>query len=160
IRDAALHIIQKVHQAGQTFKVSARRQDKSFAYDTNGLNNAVGAHILIHTDHIKVDVKKPDTNIIVEIRNDAAYISGEVIQGAGGFPAGSSGKAMLMLSGGIDSPVAGYLTMKRGVEIEAIHFHSPPFTNERAKQKVLDLAHKLAQYSGRVRVHVVPFTEI
>lgn len=160
IRDAALHIIQKVHQAGQTFKVSARRQDKSFAYDTNGLNNAVGAHILIHTDHIKVDVKKPDTNIIVEIRNDAAYISGEVIQGAGGFPAGSSGKAMLMLSGGIDSPVAGYLTMKRGVEIEAIHFHSPPFTNERAKQKVLDLAHKLAQYSGRVRVHLVPFTEI
>ncbi|MFK4997474.1 THUMP domain-containing protein [Bacillus sp. N9] len=84
---------------GNTFKVSARRSDKNFAYDTNGLNHAVGAHILIHMDDIKVNVKKPDVNLIVEIRHDAAYISGEVIQGMGGFPAGSSGKAILMLSG-------------------------------------------------------------
>ncbi|HEY4551805.1 MAG TPA: tRNA uracil 4-sulfurtransferase ThiI, partial [Bacillaceae bacterium] len=157
---AALHIIQKTHKPGGTFKVSARRADKTFEYDTNGLNHAVGAHILIHTENIKVDVKRPDINLIVEIRQDAAYISGEVIHGAGGFPAGSSGKAMLMLSGGIDSPVAGYLTMKRGVELEAVHFHSPPFTSERAKQKVLDLAMKLSQYCGSVKVHIVPFTKV
>ncbi|MBS4208747.1 tRNA uracil 4-sulfurtransferase ThiI [Bacillus sp. FJAT-50079] len=160
IREAALQIMKKAHVPGNTFKISARRSDKNFAYDTNGLNHAVGAHILIHMDDIKVDVKKPDVNLIVEIRHDAAYISGEVIQGIGGFPAGSSGKAILMLSGGIDSPVAGYLTMKRGVEIEAVHFHSPPFTNERAKQKVIDLADKLAQYTGKVRIHMVPFTAI
>ena len=160
IRAAALHIIERAHVPGNTFKVSARRSDKTFEYDTNGLNHAVGAHILIHVEDIKVDVKKPDINLIVEIRQEAAYLSGEVIQGAGGFPAGSSGKAMLMLSGGIDSPVAGYLTMKRGVGIEAVHFHSPPYTSERAKQKVLDLAEKLAQYSGSVKVHIVPFTEI
>ncbi|MBS4176015.1 tRNA uracil 4-sulfurtransferase ThiI [Lederbergia citrea] len=160
IRAAALHIIQQAHSPGNTFKVSARRSDKTFEYDTNGLNHAVGAHILINVEDIKVDVKNPDINLIVEIRQEAAYISGEVIQGAGGFPAGSSGKAMLMLSGGIDSPVAGYLTMKRGVGIEAVHFHSPPFTSERAKQKVLDLADKLAQYSGSVKVHIVPFTAI
>ncbi|KRG14553.1 tRNA uracil 4-sulfurtransferase ThiI [Lederbergia galactosidilytica] len=160
IRAAALHIANEVHSPGNTFKISARRTDKTFEYDTNGLNHAVGAHILIHLDDIKVDVKQPNLNIIVEIRQDAAYISGQIIHGAGGFPVASSGKAMLMLSGGIDSPVAGYLTMKRGVGIEAVHFHSPPFTSERAKQKVLDLARKLAQYSGSVKVHIVPFTKI
>ncbi|MCR2821866.1 tRNA uracil 4-sulfurtransferase ThiI [Lederbergia panacisoli] len=160
IRSAALHIINRAHKSGNTFKVSARRSDKSFEYDTNGLNHAVGAHILINVEDIKVNVKNPDINLIVEIRHDAAYISGEVIQGAGGFPIASSGKAMLMLSGGIDSPVAGFLTMKRGVAIEAVHFHSPPFTSERAKQKVIDLAHKLAEYSGSVKIHIVPFTKI
>lgn len=160
IREAALNIIKRAHIPGNTFKVSARRSDKKFEYDSNELNHAVGAHILINTEDIKVDVKKPDINIIVEVRQEAAYISGEVIQGAGGFPVGSSGTAMLMLSGGIDSPVAGYLTMKRGVTVEAVHFHSPPFTSERAKQKVLDLAEKLGQYSGSVRVHIVPFTKI
>src|SRR5690606_20171764 len=160
IRAAALEIVRRAHTPGNTFKVSARRSDKTFEYDTNGLNHAVGAHILINVEDIKVDVKNPDLNLLVEIRHDAAYISGQVIQGAGGFPVASSGKAMLMLSGGIDSPVAGYLTMKRGVGIEAVHFHSPPFTSERAKQKALDLASKLAQYSGSVKVHIVPFTEI
>ncbi|MCJ7839713.1 tRNA 4-thiouridine(8) synthase ThiI [Lederbergia sp. NSJ-179] len=160
IRAAALHIAEQVHSPGNTFKVSARRTDKTFEYDTNGLNHAIGAHILIHMDDIKVDVKNPDLNLMVEIRKDAAYISGQLIYGAGGFPVASSGKAMLMLSGGIDSPVAGFLTMKRGVGIEAVHFHSPPFTSERAKQKVLDLARKLAQYSGSVKVHIVPFTTI
>ncbi len=160
IRSAALHIIDQAHIPGNTFKVSARRSDKKFEYNSNALNHAVGAHILINTEDIRVDVKKPDINLIVEVREEAAYISGQVIQGAGGFPVGSSGKAMLMLSGGIDSPVAGYLTMKRGVNVEAVHFHSPPFTSERAKQKVLDLAEKLGQYSGSVKVHIVPFTAI
>ncbi|MCJ8009602.1 tRNA uracil 4-sulfurtransferase ThiI [Lederbergia wuyishanensis] len=160
IRDAALHIVNQAHQPGNTFKVSARRSDKTFEYDTNGLNHAVGAHILINVEDIKVNVKNPDINLIVEVRHDAAYVSGQVFQGAGGFPVASSGKAMLMLSGGIDSPVAGFLTMKRGVGIEAVHFHSPPFTSERAKQKVIDLARKLAEYSGSVKIHIVPFTQI
>lgn len=160
IKDAALHLVEQAHSPGNTFKVSARRTDKTFEYDTNGLNHTVGAHILINVDDISVDVKKPDLKLVVEIRQDAAYLSGEVFHGAGGFPVASSGKAMLMLSGGIDSPVAGFLTMKRGVGIEAVHFHSPPFTSERAKQKVLDLAGKLAQYSGSVKVHIVPFTKI
>ena len=94
-------------------------------------------------------MKNPDINLIVEIRHDAAYISGEVIRGAGGFPAGSSGKSMLMLSGGIDSPVAGYLTMKRGVEIEAVHFYSPRLQVNGRSKKYLDLAWMLAQYSGQ-----------
>lgn len=160
IRAAALFIVKKTYVPGNTFKISARRADKTFEYDTNELNHAVGAHILINVDGIKVDVKNPDINVAVEIRHDAAYISGEVIQGRGGFPARSSGKAMLMLSGGIDSPVAGYLAMKRGVDIEAVHFHSPPYTSERAKQKVLDIAAKLAPFTGRVKVHIVPFTKV
>ena len=96
----------------------------------------------------------------IEIRSEAAYISCETIYGAGGLPAGSSGKAMLMLSGGIDSPVAGYLSMKRGLEVEGVHFFSPPFTSERSKQKVLDLAEKLANMNGQFMLHIVPFTEI
>jgi thiamine biosynthesis protein ThiI len=160
IKDAALFVAKKMFKPGHTFKVSARRADKTFEYNTNELNHAVGAHILINVDGIKVDVKNPDINVAVEIRHDAAYISGEAIPGRGGFPARSSGKAMLMLSGGIDSPVAGYLAMKRGVDIEAVHFHSPPYTSERAKQKVLDIAAKLAPFTGRVKVHIVPFTKL
>ena len=104
-------------------------------------------------------MKNPDIELKIEVRNDAAYLSCENILGAGGFPVGSSGKAMLMLSGGIDSPVAGYLAMKRGLEIEAVHFFSPPFTSERSKQKVIDLAEKLAEVSGTLTLHIVPFTQ-
>ncbi|VEF47281.1 thiamine biosynthesis/tRNA modification protein ThiI [Bacillus freudenreichii] len=160
IKAAALHVVKKAHSPGQTFKISARRADKSFEYDTHQLNYEVGSHILINVEDITVDVKKPDINVIVEIRGEGAFISGEVVQGQGGFPARSSGKGILMLSGGIDSPVAGFLAMKRGVDIEAVHFHSPPYTSERAKQKVLDIAGKLAQFTGRIKVHIVPFTEI
>ncbi|RLQ97928.1 tRNA uracil 4-sulfurtransferase ThiI [Falsibacillus albus] len=160
IRDAALSLVNKLYLPGKTFKVSARRADKTFELDTHELNHEVGGFILKNVEGIKVDVKNPDINLIVEIRKEGAYLSSEVIQGTGGMPVGSSGKSMLMLSGGIDSPVAGYLSMKRGVEIEAVHFYSPPFTSERAKQKVLDLSEKLAAFSGSVKVHVVPFTEI
>lgn len=160
IKEAALELVQSIYKSGDTFKVSARRTDKNFELTSNELNHQVGAHILKNMENIKVNVKDPDINLVVEIRQDAAYLSGEVIYGAGGFPVHSNGKAMLMLSGGIDSPVAGFLTMKRGVMIEAVHFHSPPFTSERAKQKVLDIAEKLAEFSGEVKVHIVPFTKI
>lgn len=160
INRAGLALVQKSFTPGKTFKVSARRADKKFSMDTNELNYEVGSYILQNMDGLKVDVKKPDINLNVEVRKEGVYLSSEIYQGSTGMPVGASGKAMLMLSGGIDSPVAGYLTMKRGVEVEAVHFHSPPFTSERAKQKVIDLSKKLSAFSGKVKLHIVPFTKI
>lgn len=160
MKEIGLKLVQQLYKDGDTFKVSTRRGDKTFEYDTNEINHEIGSHILINIKNIKVNVKKPDINLIVDVRKDGVYLSSEIIRGAGGLPVGSSGKAMLMLSGGIDSPVAGYLTMKRGVKIEAVHFHSPPFTSERAKQKAIDLAKKMAVYNGFVKMHIVPFTKI
>lgn len=160
MKEIGLKLVQQLYKDGATFKVSTRRGDKTFEYDTNEINHEIGSHILINIKNIKVNVKKPDINLIVDVRKDGVYLSSEIIRGAGGLPVGSSGKAMLMLSGGIDSPVAGYLTMKRGVKIEAVHFHSPPFTSERAKQKAIDLAKKMAVYNGFVKMHIVPFTKI
>ncbi|MDT9025011.1 tRNA uracil 4-sulfurtransferase ThiI [Rossellomorea yichunensis] len=160
INQAGLALVQKSFTPGKTFKVSARRADKKFSMDTNELNYEVGSYILRNMDGLKVDVKNPDINLNVEVRKEGVYLSSEIYQGSTGMPVGASGKAMLMLSGGIDSPVAGYLTMKRGVEIEAVHFHSPPFTSERAKQKVIDLSKKLSAFSGKVKLHIVPFTKI
>ncbi len=160
IKEAALKLFQKSFVEGQTFKVSARRADKSFPLDTNELNHAIGSHILSHYEGLKVSMKQPDIDIKVEVRSEGVFLSSETIQGAGGMPPGTSGKAMLMLSGGLDSPVAGYMMMKRGVEIEAIHFFSPPYTSERAKQKVVDLTKKLTQFGGKVNLHIVPFTSI
>lgn len=160
MKDAVLALFKDVHQEGQTFKISTRRADKTYFMDTGELNHAFGGHILQNVPNIKVDVKKPDLNMVVEVRAEAAYISCQTFQGPGGLPAGSSGKAMLMLSGGIDSPVAGYFSLKRGLEIEGVHFYSPPFTSERAKQKVLDLAEKLSNFNGHFMLHIVPFTEI
>lgn len=160
ISQAGLSLVKKSFKPGKTFKVSARRADKKFSMDTNELNYEVGSYILRNMDGLKVDVKNPDINLNVEVRKEGVYLSSEIYQGSTGMPVGASGKAMLMLSGGIDSPVAGYLTMKRGVEIEAVHFHSPPFTSERAKQKVIDLSKKLSAFSGKVKLHIVPFTKI
>jgi tRNA uracil 4-sulfurtransferase len=160
MKDAALELFRKIHKPGQTFKITAKRSDKTFELDTNGINSEFGGHILRNVDDLKVDVRKPDINLQIEIRKEAAYISAETIKGAGGLPAASSGKGMLMLSGGIDSPVAGYLSMKRGLEVEGVHFFSPPFTSERAKQKVIDLSEKLAEVNGHFALHIVPFTEI
>ncbi|MGM0842699.1 MAG: tRNA uracil 4-sulfurtransferase ThiI [Bacillota bacterium] len=160
INRAGLALVQKSFAPGKTFKVSARRADKKFSMDTNELNYEVGSYILRNVDGLKVDVKKPDINLNVEVRKEGVYLSSEIYQGSTGMPVGASGKAMLMLSGGIDSPVAGYLTMKRGVEVEAVHFHSPPFTSERAKQKVIDLTKKLSAFSGKVKLHIVPFTKV
>jgi len=160
IQQVGLSLVKQIFKPGNTFKVTTRRGDKSFEYDTNDINHAVGGHILQNIEDIKVDVKNPDINLLVDVRPDAIYLPCDIIQGAGGLPVGSSGKAMLMLSGGIDSPVAGYLTMKRGVQIEAVHFQSPPYTSERAKQKTIDLAKKISAYSGYVKMHFVPFTKI
>lgn len=160
MKEAALALFKKNYKEGNTFKITAKRADKSFPLNTDELNHEFGAHLLKNVPCLKVNVKKPDLNLQIEIREEAAYLSCETIQGAGGLPAGSGGKAMLMLSGGIDSPVAGYLSMKRGLEVEAVHFFSPPFTSERAKQKVIDLSEKLANITGAVALYIVPFTEI
>jgi thiamine biosynthesis protein ThiI len=160
MKDAALELVSSFYKEGNTFKVTAKRSDKTFELDTNEINQEFGAHILKHIPGIKVNVKNPDINLQIEVRKEAVYLSCETIFGTGGLPAGSSGKAMLMLSGGFDSPVAGYLAMKRGVEIEAVHFFSPPFTSERAKEKVIDLSKKLAEITGKITLHIVPFTEV
>lgn len=158
--EAGLALVQKSFEPGKTFKVSARRGDKTFHLDTNELNYQIGSYILKNMEGLTVDVRNPDIKLNVEVRKEGVYLSSEIYPGATGMPVGASGKAMLMLSGGIDSPVAGYLTMKRGVEIDAVHFHSPPFTSERAKQKVIDLSKKLSAFSGKVNLHIVPFTAI
>ncbi len=160
MKDAALYYMGQLSDQVHTFKITTKRADKNFPYDTNEVNHMLGGHLLRNSNGLKVDVKNPDLNLLVEIRREAIYLTGEVIPGAGGLPYGSSGKAMLMLSGGIDSPVAGYLAMKRGLDVEAIHFYSPPFTSERSRQKVIDLAGKLAEVTGSMKVHIVPFTEI
>ncbi|GGF06054.1 putative tRNA sulfurtransferase [Halobacillus andaensis] len=159
IKDAALYAFNDAPEA-KTFKVSCRRADKTFSIGSQDLNYKVGGHILANTESVTVDVHHPDVEIKIEVRNDAAYITAQDYPGAGGLPIGTSGQSLLMLSGGIDSPVAGYLMMKRGVQLEAIHFHSPPFTSDRAKQKVLDLAAELAKYGHRINVHIVPFTAL
>lgn len=160
MKQAALYYFEHLSEKISTFKISTKRADKDFPYNTDELNHILGGHLLKNTEGITVDVKNPDFNLRVEVRKEAVYLTGEVIPGAGGLPLGSSGKAMLMLSGGIDSPVAGFLSMKRGLEIECIHFYSPPFTSQRSRQKAVDLAGKLAQVSGGMKLHIVPFTDI
>src|SRR5699024_1470219 len=159
IKDAALWALKNATDA-ETFKVSVKRIDKTFPIRSQDMNQVLGKHLLSNTTGFTVDVHQPDLELKVEIRTEATYITSSVIAGLGGLPVGTSGKTLLMLSGGIDSPVAGFLAMKRGVEIEAIHFHSPPFTSERSKQKVLDLAEMLTSYGNKVNVHIVPFTKL
>ncbi|HIT00045.1 MAG TPA: tRNA 4-thiouridine(8) synthase ThiI [Candidatus Faecaligallichristensenella faecipullorum] len=142
-----------------SFKVNARRSDKRFPMDSMVLQRELGGRILEAMPHLKVDVHKPDHVMSVEIR-DFAYLYVDEVMGVGGMPMGTGGRAALLLSGGIDSPVAGWSIMKRGVQVQGIHFHSFPYTSERAKQKVLDLAAIMGEYAGNMLVHVVPFTEI
>ena len=145
---------------GDTFKVDVKRVDKSFSLDTYQLQRELGGVILKSVDHLKVDVKRPTHNIKVEVRKEGVYIYTKVIDGAGGLPTGTGGKTLLQLSGGIDSPVAGMEMMKRGVKIEAIHFHSPPFTSEKAKDKVIELTRILSERVGPIKLHIVPFTAL
>ncbi|MEE1042456.1 MAG: tRNA uracil 4-sulfurtransferase ThiI [Clostridia bacterium] len=145
---------------GKTFKVEAKRADKKFPFKSPEICMQAGGYTLSKNSGLKVDVHNPDFVINVEIRDFAAYLYAEKIQGVGGMPIGTNGKATLLLSGGIDSPVAGYMIAKRGVELNAVHFYSYPYTSERAKEKVLDLAQILANYCGEIKVHVVPFTDI
>lgn len=142
-----------------TFKIAARRSDKQFPVISDQINRICATEILKNSDW-KVNVKNPDVKIVVEVHEDAAYIMTDRIAGAGGMPVGTSGKAMVLLSGGIDSPVASYLIMKRGVRLEAVHFAAPPYTSPNARQKVMDLAKLIAPYQGEIIVHVVPFTEL
>ncbi len=159
IREGALSAVHEIIEGKKTFKVSAKRANKGFPISSSTLNYEVGSFILRNTEQLKVDVHNPDIEVKVEVRETDTYITCAVYKGSGGLPVGTGGKVVLMLSGGIDSPVAGYLAMKRGVKIEAIHFHSPPYTNERAKQKVIDLTKVLTEYGGKIRLHVVPFTK-
>jgi len=156
----AVEMVKDIWEPGMTFKVQSRRSDKGFIWDSNDINKEVGAAIFHGIEGIEVKMVQPDIRMEVEVRNEAAYLSCETIYGAGGLPVGSSGKGMLMLSGGIDSPVAGYLAMKRGVEIEAVHFYSPPYTSEQSLNKAKDLAVKLTPYVGQIQFITVPFTEI
>lgn len=143
----------------KTFKVHARRAYKNYPMDSMEINSELGGLILDAMPNMSVDVHTPQIVLNVEIRQKA-YIYSEIIPGPGGMPVGTSGKGMLLLSGGIDSPVAGYMIAKRGVKIDAVYFHAPPYTSERAKQKVIDLARQVSRYAGPVYLHVVNFTEI
>lgn len=142
-----------------TFKVHARRTNKSYPMSSMELNCEIGAAILDAFPDMKVDVHAPETMVNVEIRN-VAYIYSKTIPGPGGLPVGTNGKGMALLSGGIDSPVAAYMIAKRGVEIEAVYFHAPPYTSERARQKVVDLGNIVSKYAGPIKLHIVNFTDV
>ncbi len=143
----------------KTFKVAARRSRKNYPMDSMTINRELGEVILDAYPEMRVDVHNPDILLNVEVR-EKIYLYSEIIPGPGGMPVGTNGKAMLLLSGGIDSPVAGYMIAKRGVKIDAVYFHAPPYTSERAKQKVVDLAKLVSRYAGPVYLHVVNFTDI
>ncbi|PQG68768.1 tRNA uracil 4-sulfurtransferase ThiI [Enterococcus faecium] len=160
LKQAVQDIMKEIYTGKETFKIIAKRSDHQFELTSNELNQTLGNAVFDIFPHIQVQMRQADIPLRVEIRRDGAYLSYETIKGAGGLPVGTSGKGMLMLSGGIDSPVAGYFAMKRGVEIEAVHFASPPYTSEQALQKAKDLTAKLAPYVGTIHFIEVPFTEI
>ena len=158
-KDVVDYMDQMYPDKNTTFKVEARRGKKSYPKNSMEINCDLGEAILEAFPEIKVDVHKPEVKLNIEIR-EQIYIYSEIIPGPGGMPVGTNGKAMLLLSGGIDSPVAGYMISKRGVGLEATYFHAPPYTSERAKQKVIDLAKLVAKYSGPIKLHIVNFTDI
>lgn len=160
IEKTALELMQATYKAGMTFKVNTRRSDHKFIYDTNQLTQMVADYLYNHMEGLQAEMKHPDMVLLLEIRQDGAYISNQLLHGAGGMPVGTAGKAVMMLSGGIDSPVASYLAMKRGVNIEMVHFFSPPYTSEKALAKAKELTSILAKYSGRINFIEVPFAEI
>ena len=160
LKKAVQDIMTGLYRDGLTFKVTAKRSDHDFVLDSRELNLTLGNAVFDVLPDIKAQMKGPDVNLKVEIRAEAAYISHEEIKGAGGLPVGTAGKGMLMLSGGIDSPVAGYLALKRGVDIEAVHFASPPYTSPGALKKAQDLTRKLTKFGGNIQFIEVPFTEI
>ena len=153
------HVAEEYNDKHFTFKVNARRNNKTFPKTSMELNCDLGADLLDAYPDMTVDIHKPDVFINVEVRN-VTYIYSQIIPGPGGLPVGTNGKGMTLLSGGIDSPVAAYMIAKRGVEIEAVYFHAPPFTSEQARTKVIDLAKIVSKYSGVIKLHVVPFTDV
>ncbi len=160
IKQTAVKVVESLDRVDKTFKVTVKRSYKPFEMETNELQQFVGSHVLRNFPEIKVQMKKPDIDLVVEVRRDAVYMMAQVIPGAGGLPIGSNGKSILMLSGGIDSPVAGYQMLKRGVRLDAIHFYSPPYTSELSKEKVMELADKLSRFGASVKLHIIPFTAI
>lgn len=160
VKQRAVELLREQFFEGMTFKINTRRSDHDFKLDTNEMNDLLGGYILDNIPNIKVKMKDPDVILRVEIRSNGIFLSSKTIEGAGGLPVGTAGKGMLMLSGGIDSPVAGYLAMKRGVAIEMVHFYSPPYTSEQALNKAKELTAKLAPFVGNIKFIQVPFTEI
>ncbi len=158
-RDIVAYVHEEYPDASATFKVKARRINKEFPLTSMEIDAELGEAILMACPAMRVDVHNPEILFDLEIR-DRIYIYSKQLPGPGGMPVGSNGSAMLCLSGGIDSPVAGWMIAKRGVKIDAIYFHAPPYTSERAKQKVVDLARAVARYAGPIRLHVVNFTDI
>lgn len=144
----------------KTFKVEAKRSDKKFPLKSPEICRELGGVILKNFNHLKVDVHNPEITVTVEVRDNYAFVRGNNIKGAGGMPTGTSGRAAVLISGGIDSPVAAYMMAKRGIELISVHFASPPYTSELAEMKVLDLLKKVAAYSGTITTYIVPFTEI
>ncbi len=160
IKEAIAEYIPAFMRDKKTFKVEAKRADKRFSLKSPEIAAECGGAVLSACPYLRVNVKKPDTVVRVEVRESAAYISAGSFKGAGGMPVGTGGKGMLLLSGGIDSPVAGYMMAKRGVKIDAVHFESFPYTSVRAKEKVLELARLVTRYSGSMLVHVVSLTQV
>ena len=158
-KDIVTYVGQMYPEGDKTFKVEARRANKRYPMNSMEINCELGEAVLDAYPEMKVDVHNPDVRLNVEIREEV-YIYSEIIPGPGGMPVGTNGSAMLLLSGGIDSPVAGYMIAKRGVEIEAVYFHAPPYTSERAKEKVVDLAKLASAYAGPIKLHIVNFTDI
>lgn len=160
IKEKAILYLKDTLSEAKTFKVEAKRSDKQFPMTSPEICRELGGVLLEAFPHLKVDVKNPDVVVTAEIRDFAAYIHAKRIPGAGGMPVSTSGRAALLISGGIDSPVAGYMMAKRGLELIGIHFESPPYTSMRAKLKVMKLLQKVSLYAGRIILFVVPFTEI
>ena len=160
IEKTTLSLMNATFKKGMTFKVNTRRSDHQFLYDTNELNKMVGDYLFANMNDLKVEMKHPDLVLRIEVRKDAVYISNQLLHGAGGMPVGTGGRAVMMLSGGIDSPVASYLALKRGVDIDMVHFYSPPYTTEKALNKAKELTGILANYAGKINFIAVPFAEI
>ena len=158
IKDSIITLLKE--KSFKTFKVSTKRSDKSFEYDSMEFSRLLGGHILKNIDGLSVDVHNPELEVKVEIRKTSTYIYLDEIKGLGGYPVGSNGKGMLMLSGGIDSPVAGYLAIKRGIRLDALYFAAPPHTSMDAQKKVEDLARVLSKYNNNINLHIINLTEI
>ncbi len=160
IMEKSLEYVNSLTQEHKTFKVESKRSDKKFPLKSPEISCEVGAYILEGKQTLTVDVRNPDFILNVEVRDTSAYIYVGRTHGLGGLPTGVSGKATVLLSGGIDSPVAGWMIAKRGVELDAVHFHSHPYTSERAKEKVIELCTRLSVFCGKINLYIVPFTEI
>ena len=160
ICSTAVEYLKEAMKSAATFRCQAKRSDKKLPLKSPEIARDVGGALLAAYPHLKVQMDGAQTEVHIEVRDKNAFVYAQRIKGAGGMPTGSNGKALLLLSGGIDSPVAGYMMAKRGLELEAVHFFSYPYTSEQAKEKALNLARLLAEYCGRVRVHAVPFTQI